>query len=384
MKTKTKWVTTREPNLLKNDASGRFYGRFNVSGKQKWVNLKTDVFTVAKLRLADERVAIERGRLAEENVASGTATMGEIATIYLSDLNASTKIKPITKAGYAGVLAMLRKSWPGFDEIPPVKVTRHAVEAWRDKLAANGTGHKPPGAKARTVLADGSSPAHINKTIDVLRRLLVIAVQRGQLGASPLEGRGLKLPAKSKKVKLPDPAALNSIFDAIEKRSENGGKGRESADFCRFMAFTGCRVSEASAVTWDDVDLPRGVIHIRGKKTEASDRRIPLVPAARALVEKLAVKRIRESHVGSGPLFGITSAKKALKNACDALKLPRLTHHDLRDAFATTCIEGGVDIPTVAAWLGHADGGALLMKVYAHHRMPHSLAQATKVNFGEK
>src|SRR5688572_3255953 len=114
MKTKTKWVTTREPNLLKNDASGRFYGRFNVSGKQKWVNLDTDEFPVAKLRLAKERVEIERGRLAIENVASGTATMGEIAEIYLADLDRNTSIEPITRTGYAGVLAMLRKTWAGF------------------------------------------------------------------------------------------------------------------------------------------------------------------------------------------------------------------------------------------------------------------------------
>ena len=61
--------------------------------------------------------------------------------------------------------------------------------------------------------------------------------------------------------------------------------------------------------------------------------------------------------------------------------MERLTHHDLRDAFATLAIEAGVDIPTVAAWLGHADGGALLMKVYTHHRRAHSVAQAAKVKF---
>ena len=74
-------------------------------------------------------------------------------------------------------------------------------------------------------------------------------------------------------------------------------------------------------------------------------------------------------------------AQKSLDRACAAVGSPRLTHHDLRDAFATTCIEAGVDIPTVAAWLGHADGGALLMRVYAHHRRAHSVAQMEKVNF---
>jgi hypothetical protein len=54
----------------------------------------------------------------------------------------------------------------------------------------------------------------------------------------------------------------------------------------------------------------------------------------------------------------------------------------LHDAFGTSAIEAGVDIPTVAAWLGHADGGALLMRVCAHHRRAHSVARAAKVLAG--
>jgi integrase len=49
--------------------------------------------------------------------------------------------------------------------------------------------------------------------------------------------------------------------------------------------------------------------------------------------------------------------------------------------FATRCIESGVDIPTVSRWLGHKDGGALLMKTYGHLRREHSQAQAKRVTF---
>jgi integrase len=213
---------------------------------------------------------------------------------------------------------------------------------------------------------------------------LEIAIEKGQVAENPLNARGVKLSAKSKKVNLPDPTALNSLFAEIERRGKLGGRGGgRTADFCRFLAFTGCRLSEATATRWQDVNFITGTLTINGTKTDAAARTIPMVPAARTLLEKLNAERVSPENV-TAPLFSIRSAKKALKAACDALKLPRLTHHDLRDAFATTCIEGGVDIPTVAAWLGHVDGGALLMKVYAHHRMPHSLAQAAKVSFGEK
>ena len=52
--------------------------------------------------------------------------------------------------------------------------------------------------------------------------------------------------------------------------------------------------------------------------------------------------------------------------------------------FATTCIEAGVDIPTVSRWLGHKDGGALAMKVYGHLRDEHSAAMAEKMNYTVK
>jgi site-specific recombinase XerD len=53
----------------------------------------------------------------------------------------------------------------------------------------------------------------------------------------------------------------------------------------------------------------------------------------------------------------------------------------LRHLFATRCIESGVDIPTMARWLGYKDGGALLMKTYIHLLQEHSQRMAAKVSF---
>jgi integrase len=64
--------------------------------------------------------------------------------------------------------------------------------------------------------------------------------------------------------------------------------------------------------------------------------------------------------------------------------LPKFHHHSLRRYFATCAIESGVDIPTVARWLGHKDGGALLMKTCSHLQQAHSLEQIKRVSFGMK
>ena len=79
----------------------------------------------------------------------------------------------------------------------------------------------------------------------------------------------------------------------------------------------------------------------------------------------------------------VRECQKAMDRAAEIVGMKRITHHDLRHFFATRCIESGVDIPTVSSWLGHADGGALAMRVYSHLRDQHSTAIAARVTFSK-
>jgi len=81
-----------------------------------------------------------------------------------------------------------------------------------------------------------------------------------------------------------------------------------------------------------------------------------------------------------GKIFRINTPRIALDNACERLGVPHVRIHDLRHFFASWAIECGVDIPTVAKWLGHKDGGKLLLKTYGHLRDEHSLTSAAKLS----
>jgi integrase len=108
-----------------------------------------------------------------------------------------------------------------------------------------------------------------------------------------------------------------------------------------------------------------------------------MIPAARDLFMRLRAKaETDEIFAPEGEVFLVSECGKSLSTACVQTKADRITHHDLRHLFATACIESGVDIPTVARWLGHADGGALAMRTYGHLRDEHSQASAKKVTFG--
>ena len=61
--------------------------------------------------------------------------------------------------------------------------------------------------------------------------------------------------------------------------------------------------------------------------------------------------------------------------------LPKVGFHDMRHFFASECVMAGIDFMTVAAWLGHSDGGILVGKVYGHLADTHKKAAAKKLNF---
>ena len=96
------------------------------------------------------------------------------------------------------------------------------------------------------------------------------------------------------------------------------------------------------------------------------------IPAARAL------KR-RAIGDGKGYVLPQGIIRTGLAKACQRAGLRSLSHHDFRHMFTTRCIESGVDVPTVARWLGHQDGGALLARTYYHLVDDHSRNMAARV-----
>jgi integrase len=141
----------------------------------------------------------------------------------------------------------------------------------------------------------------------------------------------------------------------------------------RFLAQTGLRINEARQVEWrhvlaDCICIPPSVTK------NGRPRLVPFIAGTVTLLERLRIV------TGQGILVLPQSAcKTALLRACATVGLPPLAHHDFRHLFATRCIESGVDVPTVARWLGHSDGGALLAKRYFHLLDEHSRRMAAKV-----
>jgi integrase len=182
-------------------------------------------------------------------------------------------------------------------------------------------------------------------------------------------------------LELPTLAQFSALIAEMSK--PRGRYSVAGAELAQGLAFTGCRLTEASRIVWGDLDFSAGEIIVRGDPEEGTKngtiRRVPMIPSARALFERMRAERPDEAKDAS--VFQVGHCKKSMDNAMKKLGITRITHHGLRHFFATVCIESGVDIPTVSRWLGHKDGGALAMRVYGHLRREHSIAQAQKVSF---
>lgn len=121
----------------------------------------------------------------------------------------------------------------------------------------------------------------------------------------------------------------------------------------RLLADTGLRRGELLALTWGDV--VDGAIMVRGGKTRAARRIVPLTPAARAAVAALP------RGADGDPVVTVSGQQLA-----DRMKsLSGLNPHSLRHGAATRLLEAGVSPHVVAAILGHSSP-VITMTAYAH------------------
>jgi integrase len=350
-----KWRSfPKVPNLLQYVIAGTYYARCKVNGKPVRASLDTDVFSVAKQRLPDKIKVLRKpkvevgafadGRLQFEQQTRCDHTLAELSKVY--------RLRCVER---------LLRSWPGLDGRKADSVTEDECRQWAQRHA------------------EKYSPQFFNNTLNVFRQILALA----GLGrdANPVF-KIKRLGVRSKPLELPTTEQFERLLKEIE--TSGAGQAKDCADLVSFLSFTGCHIAEMKQALWRDVDWDRNEITVHSVKRRATSnasltRVIPLIPALRQLLEKMREKHLPQPDDRT---CRVSECQKSLTRACRIVGCARLTHHSLRHLFATRCVESGIDIPTVARWLGHSDGGMLAFKIYGHLRREHSQSMAAKVTFG--
>lgn len=335
-------------NLVKHK-NGTYYLRAKVAGKVVRVTLKTSSLKIAKIKRND-RLEKERSKATARK--GNARTLQDAVNALENDMVNRPNIRPKSKAACADVIRILRDSLPL--SAAGAEWSRQDVAAWWLKIGGK------------------YSPSVANKLHGAVRKLAGILIEQGtRLDDPTREIR--RMPLRKKLRSMPGRADMTRIVEFIRTRKKRGCK--ESSRLVAFLAFSGLRKGEAHAVMWEHVGAEWLTVGADGETKGKSFRMVPISAPLRELLDSM-----REEHEeATGPIFAMTSPRKALDSACESLELPRLRVHDLRHFYATWCIESGIDIPTVAKWLGHKDGGALAMKTYGHVRDDHSLTAVAKL-----
>ncbi len=351
------------PNLLQYVPNGNYFARVKVKGKVIRKSLATGTYTTAKLLLLD----FLKEQTTKRKPVGSPVTFGEAEEIYRRDTDSDYTLAKESKTYRLNCLKKITKTWPQLAERKLSTITDDECNEWTKRLI-------------ETEIDD----QYFNNVLGAFRAILKIGrrlhVKRGGTALENPAEDIKRLGVKSKVLQLPE---QNQFFQLIETVATAGsGHSKHCADLIRFIAFSGCRVSEAKKILWRHVDFEKNVLTIHGAKSrrDSNDtgiRQIPIIAPMRELLEKLKPEAQPDK-----PVCNVHECEKSMTAACKKISIKRITHHDLRHLFATTCIESGVDIPTVSRWLGHSDGGALAMKTYGHLRQEHSAAMALKVSFG--
>ncbi len=341
------------PHLLQYVNTGAYFGKIRVNGKQIRQSLKTTVFSVAKTKLIDFINREQKRKRIDGNFNDAHAR-------YLEELAADHTLSEGTKAYYRDRLKALLKSWPELVGKRIDAITESDCQDWAKRFSTE--------FEAR----------NFNNTLSILRQ--IIEIGGCEKSANPAY-KIQRLGVKPTELHLPDLDTFAKVIATVENAGARQSK--DCADLIRFLAYSGCRISEARLCNWADVDQERGTLRIQNAKTRkrSGASAIRIIPMIAPLKEHLERLRLKHKPKPEDGICRVHDCERSLTNACTTVGVPRLTHHDMRHFFATRCIESGVDIQTVSRWLGHSDGGALAMKTYGHLRNEHSQAMAAKVKF---
>lgn len=144
----------------------------------------------------------------------------------------------------------------------------------------------------------------------------------------------------------------------------------EPQAFVALVVALGIRRGEVLALRPGDVDTVRWLVAVRGTKTKAAARVLPVLDAFRPLVAAAA------------KLLPLTWGRNAsyytryLAVRCRAVGIPAFTPNDLRRTHATLLRNAGVQADTARTLLGHTKGSQLLEQVYDAPRPAELAARA--------
>jgi len=153
--------------------------------------------------------------------------------------------------------------------------------------------------------------------------------------------------------------------------------------------YTGIRIGELCALTWENIDLKRGTIFINNtlyrvksdkpnKKTELkistpkSESSIREIPLPKFLITRLESINMKNGFLinRKGKFIEPNVYSRRYRKILSELDIPYRKYHATRHTFATRALEIGMDVKTLSEILGHSSP-TVTLNLYAHSLPEH-------------
>ena len=217
--------------------------------------------------------------------------------------------------------------------------------------------------------AKGLSSKSVARHVVTLRRLLRFLQTENLLKENPMP---TLLPAPGQR-KLPQTLSAADIQVLLNQPDANEPLGARDQAMFELLYATGLRVSELVLLQTQQVNFQGNYVIIKGKGSKV--RAVPFGNYAREKLNSFMTDARRRLLKGkSSPFVFINRSGKPLSRqgfwklirryALIAGIDKRVTPHTLRHSFATHLLEGGADLRSVQAMLGHADISTT--QIYTH------------------
>ena len=338
-------------------------------GRRRWKKLGTDKRTAMKaVHKANAKLALGEFSMSGE----GDQTVKDALEQWHKDY------RPTFSASFAQTadINIKRHLVPFFGSMRLADVDERALLRFIDSKTV---GVKKP-LKASTLL----------NILSVLRRVMALAVERGDIQKNPCQNLGRLL--RKVERQLSDEVGQVNSWSREEVATLLEIARKTEPRFYPLLAFllsTGCRKGEALGVKWTDVDFTEGRIHVRralvrgqlGTPKSGKARFVVLSPSLAETLSELLAERRRDTLSGrwsevpelvfcsqaGGPLEerNVTRSWDRLRRKAQKKGVRPLRLHDARHTYASLALASGKSVRWVAAQLGHANP-ELTLRVYAH------------------
>ena len=175
-----------------------------------------------------------------------------------------------------------------------------------------------------------------------------------------------------KRLNLPETMERETIERLLDTIDTTNPLGLRDRALFEMIYSSGLRISEALNLDMRDIDFHEGIVRVRGK---GNKERLAVFGPEAAKWLKTYIEEVRpsiaEAEGRTAPLFVNKNGKRISRKGIwkkysqyAALAGTGSRVHTLRHSFATGLLQGGADLRTVQALLGHAD--LATTQIYTH------------------